>query len=279
MDRAAELRVTLTSHMQLDAAYRLEVPAWIEVEEDPVWTVRLAPDEQAERTWRLTATRAGFWRASLSEEGAPVGGCCFFAWSTADRGIWSREAANALPAESSVGFHPSFAAADAERAELTLRVSPQDRRYAGQEIFMQVLGDPASEQRAPADGPHDFRHVFALAEGASRVITPSASIRVTFEGGEASGEPIVAGQSVACANIQVERRAGEVAETSRWSCEASPVRPGRPIPGAGVAGPIIAVALALALASAPARGAGLGSTRGAAMRGPATRKHHPRRPV
>lgn len=251
------LSVRVEARSALAATYVLETPPWIEVEGDRAWPVDLEAGESAERAWRLDVTEGGFWRASLSEGGAsatPVGGCCVFAWSTVDRGIWSMDAVGALPAESSVGFHPSYRALDAERAELVVRVSPQDKRYAGQELVFQVLGEGSDEQRAPADAPHEFHHALPLADGAGTLVTPSASVRVTFAGGTGAPEVVSVSQHVACANIQLQREGDEVREVARTGCDAAaaPARHGDdapvlpvPLPGSGA---LLAVTLSVALA-------------------------------
>lgn len=261
--RAVTLTIAIEARRPLDAPVRLEVPEWIEVEEPREWHARAAEGERVERAWRLTATRAGFWHAGLavdapraraygdpvdpSRDWQPVGGCCLYAWSTQGRGMAGAEPVAAVPGESAVGFHPSFRALDAERAQLLLRVSPQDSRFAGQELVFHGSMGGGEEQTAPADAPHEFAHVFPLADGERAVLSPSASVRIRFEQGADGAPPSPWSLHVACANIEVERAGDEVREAGRTGCIASS-RP-RAIPLAPVA---LAIALALALRRARA---------------------------
>lgn len=224
------LTVGLRAQEETEARLRLDVPAWVEVEDEAAWNVSLAAGERAQRAWRLTATEPGFWRAALVSDEGPVEGCCLYAWSIVGRGIASTQPAAAVPAESSVGFHPSLRPLDAERAELTVRVSPQDKRYAGQELAFVVPGAP--EQTASADAPHEFRHAFALRDGAEEILTASAAVRVTFEPGPHGSEPVVVDQRIACAQLRVTRVGDEVREAARTGCDAPP-EASTPTPGAG----------------------------------------------
>jgi len=144
------LRVALEARGDIDAPLKLDLPAWVEVEEPREWHARAREGERVEREWRLVATRAGFWQAALVVDASrapsyggpvdperawqPVPGCCLFAWSTQERGIWGPRPQHAVPGESTVGFHTRLRALDEERAELIVRMSPQDARYAGQEL-------------------------------------------------------------------------------------------------------------------------------------------------
>ena len=250
-DPAVGATVTLTVRVQalraLDAPLKLDVPEWVSIEEPLEWHAQVAEGERGERAWRVTPTRSGFWRVGLAADTAraeayaepvdparawqAIGGCCLHAWSTEDRGLFSERPEGAVPGESTVGFHPSFRAIDAERAELVVRVSPQDKRYVGQELLFQAPAGSADMQTAPADAPHEFAHPFLLADGASAVVSAAAYVRVTFEAGEHAQAPATWSQHVACANFQVERIGDEVREVGRSGCAAASSRP-RAIPGA-----------------------------------------------
>lgn len=257
--RLVTLRVAIVAERALDAPVRLEAPAWVDVE-DPEWHARVAEGERAEHAWRVRATEAGFWRASLAVDAAraqayadPVdparawqplgGGCCLHVWSFKERAMAAAEPGRAVPGESAVGFHTSLRALDASRAELAVLVSPQDARFAHEEIVFQI---PTGVElaRAPADRPRTFAHAFPLANGERAMLTPAASVWITFEAGEHAGDEVATALPIACANIEVERAGDDVREVSRAGCEASAARP-RAIPAPSA---LVALAMAMTIA-------------------------------
>jgi len=257
------LTVTLEARRAIDAPLRLELPEWVDAAEPREWRAQAEEGGVLQKAWRLTPARAGFWRASLSVDPQraeayalpvdpnarwhPVHGCCLYAWTFDERGLWSPRPEGAVPGESTVGFHPAFRALDAERAELMVRVSPQDRRYVGQELLFEA--PPGSDpQRAPADAPHTFAHAFPLASGESATLAAAAFVRVRFDGGEGAADEATHTQPVACATIRVERAGDEVRETARAGC-APPREPEtRRVPAGAALAPV-----AFALAALGAR--------------------------
>lgn len=245
-----ELVVTLTDPRGVEGELRLEVPSWVEVDGDRAW--RPAGDLPLQRRWNLTPTRDGYWRASLSEEGAPVEGCCLFIWSIADRSTFHVHPDLAIPGETTVGYHPSFRAVDEATAELAVRVSPQDKRFAGQQLaFEAPIGAP--RDRAPANASATFTHSFPLRDGERAEVSAAAFVEVAFEGGNASGPWLVGQQRAGCARFTVERTGGDVREVGRTGCAAVATPPtGRPVPaGATLAAPVALVAAAIALVLRP----------------------------
>lgn len=263
----AELMVRVDARRPLDAPLALQVPPWVEVEGALEWHAQADEGESIERAWRVTATRAGFWRASLAVDASRaaayanpvdperawqlVHGCCILAWSTEGRGLASMRPEGAIPGESTVGFHPSLRALDTQTAELAVRVSPQDARYAEEELlFQSPVGSPEL-QRAPADAARTFAHAFALAHNQTVVLSAAAYVGITFEGGEHAGEDASWSQHVACANLEATRDGDDVRETRRWGCEALGGRR-HAIPA--LATLVVAMVLALAARSAYPRG-------------------------
>lgn len=255
---SVDLTVRLRAERPIDAPLALQVPAWIDVDGAREWHAQADEGETIEHAWRLTATRAGFWRASLAVDASratryenpvdpaatwtPVPGCCILAWSSEDRGMGGARPEEAVPGESTVGFHPALRALDERTAELAVRVSPQDARYAEEQLAFQApVGGP--HEHAPASAPHTFAHAFALAHNETAVVSAAASVRVTFEGGEHAGADVEWYQHVACANLEVHRAGDDVREARRWGCAALAARPHAiPAAPAGLALALVALA-------------------------------------
>ena len=255
LGRTVTLTVAREPGEPIDAALALDVPAWIEVEEPREWRLQAAQGERAERSWRVRATEPGFWRASLAAESPDggwevVAGCCLLAWSSDGRALFGARPEQAVPGESTVGYHPSFRALNATHAELTLRSSPPDRRYASEELVVEIPPG-AKPQTAPADAWRNFTHTFALAPAASVSLAAGAWVRIGFEGGELAREDVSWSQPIACATFHLAREGDVVHETSRSGCQAEPPAT-RAIPAAPW---LLALALTLACsgrsASAP----------------------------
>lgn len=257
--RTVTLTVALSPRGPIDAVLALDVPPWIEVEEPREWRAQAREGERVERAWRLRATQAGFWRVALAVDparasvyGDPVDpaagweavqGCCLLAWSSDGRALAGTRPEEAVPGESTVGYHPGFRAVDGARAEMTLRISPQDKRYAGETLVVEI--PPGSEARtAPADAWHDFAHVFDLAPGASATLAAGAWVGIGFEAGPLASEEVTYRQRIACATFHLVREGDVVRETARSGCEPAPA------PRRGVLAPPVGLALAATLAGA-----------------------------
>lgn len=262
LGRTVTLTLTLDARGAIDAPLALDVPDWIDVEEPREWRARSVEGERVEHSWRLTPTRAGFWAAGLAVDAAraeayaipvepgsswqAIRGCCLLVWSVEGRGIAGARPEQAVPGESTVGYHPTFRALDAQRAELELRISPQDGRYAGEEILVEI--PPGREPvRAPADAPHVFAHAFDLAAGGRAQLAAGAWVRITFETGvHAEAEPVFL-QRVACATFHIERTEEDVRESARTGCDPPPTRSrGVPAPSSLLAVGVATASLALA---------------------------------